>query len=173
MMGRLSHEKNYLLALDAMKEVIKQYPKTLLVIVGDGPERKIIEQTISNGLKNNICLEGWQENLSQYYQFSDLYLLTSNYEGYSMSTLDAAKSHIPVIMTDVGIAGDIIKDGNNGIVVPVGDKTKLVKGILTFIKNTNFRNNLIKNSQNPTLPYESFEDYLRLYKESLEQCLKK
>lgn len=114
MASRLAREKNIGLAIKAMREIAKQYPKTLLVIVGDGPEREALElQVASFKLQDNIAFEPWTDDLSSYYKTADLFLLTSNYEGYGRTAVEAEAAGLPVLMTDVGVAiGETFPIGN-------------------------------------------------------------
>src|SRR3989344_3985801 len=121
MVGRLAPEKNFSLALNAMREVIKKI-NALLVVVGEGTERQKLEREVLSGLEANVRFEGGQENLGEYYASADCFLLTSNYEGYALAATEAITSGLPVIMSDVGVAGEIVKDGENGLVVSVGGK---------------------------------------------------
>lgn len=159
MVSRLAKEKNISLALEAMHEVVKEYPETLLVIVGEGPERKNLEREILDGLETNVRFEGFKEGLSGYYASADLFLLASNYEGYGLSVLEAAVSGLAVVMTDVGVAGEVIKNEESGIIVPVGDRAKLAEAILRLRREEKLRKRLSGGAKNIRLPYESFEEY--------------
>lgn len=172
MVGRLAREKNFSLALAVMREIVKKYPATLLVIVGDGPERKNIEKEILDGLEANVRLEGWQSNVGSYYQSADCFLLISNYEGYGMAVVEALQNGLPIVMSDVGISHDIIKDGENGIVVPVGDKNKFVESLLRLISGPDLRRRLSENAKKTKLPYSSFEDYAEKLIASFQKCRK-
>jgi glycosyltransferase involved in cell wall biosynthesis len=110
-----------------MAEIVKIYPKTLLVISGDGPEKKNLE------LRQNVVIEPSVnfETLISYYKAADLFLLTSNYEGYGRTVIEAAAAGLPVVMTDVGLA----PPAGGGKVTPVGDKEVLIRTILEAIKN--------------------------------------
>ncbi|OGF91221.1 hypothetical protein A3H65_03975 [Candidatus Giovannonibacteria bacterium RIFCSPLOWO2_02_FULL_45_14] len=159
MVARLSHEKNVKLALKTMNEVVKNI-KALLVIVGDGAERKSIESEIGAlKLENSVRLEGWQDNLPGYYASADFLLVTSNYEGYGLSAVEAISAGLPVIMTDVGVAGEIIKNGMNGFIAPVGSSYVLSGEILKVFKDADLRLKLKEGAKNTKLPYASFEDY--------------
>ena len=60
--GRLTKQKNFLLLIRAFKEILKEYPKLKLVILGEGEERKKIEELIENlSLNNNVFLEGYKK----------------------------------------------------------------------------------------------------------------
>lgn len=158
MVSRPTKEKNIPLALDVVRELAKKYPKILLVIVGDGPMVRYIEPG------DNVKLEGWQENLSGYYQTSDCFLLTSDYEGYGMAVAEALSYGLPVVMTDVGVAGEIVKNEENGLVVPVGDKDALVRALEKMYKNP---------LKPAPLKTQTEEEYLKLYINNLKLCVKK
>ena len=103
-----------------MAELIKKYPNTELWIVGDGLERKKLELEIAKyKLENSVKLFGWQNNPDEFYSQADAFLLTSNYEGWGMVVIEAADYGLPIIMTDVGCAGELIENEKSGLVVPV------------------------------------------------------
>ncbi len=175
MASRLTHEKNISLALDAFREIVNKGPEILLVIVGDGLLRTRLEDEAKYGLEGNVYFEGWKsaEDLADYYQSADCLLITSNYEGYSLAALEALGSRLPVLMTDVGLAHEVVKDGQNGIIFPVGDRSALV-GSLTKIKNDKtFLKKLSEGAKNTPRPYVSFDDYRNKLVESWKACLKR
>jgi len=93
-----------------MAEIIKQQTRAGLIVVGEGKEKdRLRQQVIKNGLRDNIIFEPWTDDLTSYYKSADLYLLTSNYEGYAMSAVEASLCGCPVVMTDVGCAGEVIR----------------------------------------------------------------
>jgi len=171
--GRFVPVKNISLQIQAMFEVVKKYPGTELWIVGDGPERESIEQQIKNlGLTRNVKLLGWQSNLERYYTEADIFLLTSNSEGWPLVILEAASYGLPIIMTDVGSAGYLIINNESGIVIPVGDKDKLVEGMIRLIEDEVLR---LKFSNNVKIALKSLptkEQILILYKQSWGKALK-
>src|SRR3989338_6471286 len=128
--SRLTREKNIKMAIEAMRLMrdpnsTNKHPNDLnilLLIVGDGPELKTLKlQTTNYKLQTNIIFEHAVdfETLVSYYKTADLFLLTSNYEGYGRTVIEAAAAGCSVVMTDVGIAGEIIHNDESGIIVPV------------------------------------------------------
>lgn len=171
--GRLVPVKNINMQIEAMAEVVKKYPKTELWIAGDGPERDNYQLQIANyKLHNNIKLLGWQNNLEKFYSQADAFLLTSNYEGWGLVVIEAASFGLPIIMTDVGCAGEIIKDGENGIVIPVGDRERLEEATIELIENESLRIKLGKDAKNVILNLPTREDTLKLYKESWQKAIR-
>ncbi len=171
MASRLTKEKNIGLAIEAMADVIKKYSKTGLVVVGEGPEFPNLKVQISNlktttqisNLDKQIIFEPWTNDLVSYYKTADLFLLTSNYEGYGRTAIEAMAANCPVIMTNVGLAGDILINGENGLIVPIGHKEELAEAILSLIENPELRNDLAKNAQKIIGFWPTKENYLNSY----------
>lgn len=170
MISRLTPEKNVGLAIEAMAEVVKKEPNAGLVIVGDGPERNSLELTAkSYKLEANIKFEGWADDLASYYKTADLYLLTSKYEGYGRTVIEALACNLPILMTDVGVAGELVFDGMNGSIFPVNEFLGLASGIIKLIQDKKAYEELKKNSKLPA-PVPAKEEYLKKYRKSLEDC---
>ena len=85
-----------------------------------------------------MVFEGWQENLISYYKTANLFLLSSNYEGYGMTLLEAAAAGCPIISTDVGIAGELLAPET---LIKPGDLGGLVKRMEKFIASPAEREN--------------------------------
>jgi len=171
--GRLVKVKNINLQIEAMAEVVKKYPATELWVVGDGPERKNYELRITNyGLEKKIKMLGWKSNLDEYYHQADVFILTSNYEGWSLSAIEAASFGLPIIMTDVGCAGEIIKNNESGIVIPVGGRETLQKAMVELTENKELRKKLGSNALAAVSGLPGQEQSWQLYKESLEKAFK-
>ncbi|MHB1117947.1 MAG: glycosyltransferase family 4 protein [Minisyncoccota bacterium] len=160
MASRLSPEKNIPLALEAMKEVVANHPRVGLIIVGGGSEEEYLKKlTQKLGLEQSVIFEGWQDDLSPYCHTADAFLLTSNYEGYGMAVVEALSAGCPVVMADVGVAGEVVHNGENGLVVPVGDRDALVRAITRVVTG-----GVKFNVAMPKLPTK--EEYLAAYRAS-------
>ncbi|OGI16943.1 MAG: hypothetical protein A3J63_01710 [Candidatus Moranbacteria bacterium RIFCSPHIGHO2_02_FULL_40_12b] len=170
--SRLTKEKNIGMAIKAMKELSQRLnvkSKMLLLIVGEGPEQKNIQLLITNyQLRNNIILEPWTNDLISYYKTADLFLLTSNYEGYGRTVIEAMAAGLPVIMADVGIAGEVLINDLDGQVVPIGDIQVLTEAILELIKNPAKREEFKLNSLKLLEKWPTKQEYLEKYKNSLD-----
>ena len=170
--SRLTKEKNIALAIDAFAKVYAEFPHINLVIAGDGPERWRLEARVQ---KNNIgkgvvSFQGWQENIMRLYEYAHCYLLTSNYEGYSRTAVEALSVGVPVIMTDVGIAGELVINEKTGLVVPVGGKSQLVEAMRRVVKDSSIRRVLSENGRAAVQAFPSKETYLQAYKTMWHTC---
>lgn len=121
MVSRLEPEKNVYLAIKVFARIVKKYPKAGLIIVGDGKEKERLMFHVSRfKIRDSVVFEGWKKDVTSYYKTADVFLQTSNYEGYGLSFLEAFLSSATIVTTDVGIAGDIVR-GVNVFVCPVMD----------------------------------------------------
>lgn len=168
--SRLTKEKNIFLAIKATSEVIKINPKVGLIIVGDGPEESSLRlETRNSKLETNIIFEPWINDLPSYCKTADVFLNTSNYEGYGRTLIEAAAAGCPIITTDVGLVGDIINK-DNSLIIPVGDVKKLVVSTLKLIEDSHWRNELGRKAKEAAQKLDNKKVYLENYKQSWQNA---
>jgi glycosyltransferase involved in cell wall biosynthesis len=110
------------LAIHAFSIFAMQNTDVKLKIVGGGPLEYQIKQWIAVfDLQDSVETIPWTENLADLYHGAIATLITSDGEGFGMTAVESLSCGTPIIMTDVGCAGEVVVDGVNGIVVPVGD----------------------------------------------------
>jgi glycosyltransferase involved in cell wall biosynthesis len=139
--------KNIPAYIDVIRDVIDQNPSLHFVLIGDGPERKIIEQKITDlNLTQSITLTGEQNNASSLLRAFDIFTLPSTKEGMSWSLLEAMAASLPCIATDVGAAKWMLGD-TAGMIVPPSDTQTLSKAILELTNDESKRNQLGQNAK--------------------------
>lgn len=110
MASRLTPEKNIYLALQAWSIVALQRPDAGLVIVGSGPlAGELKQQAKQLGISSQVVFEPWAEpaTLYSYYKTADVFLLTSYFEGYGLTLVEAQAAGCPIVATDVGVAREV------------------------------------------------------------------
>ena len=138
--GRLVPVKNIGLQIRAFAEVAKLIPHIRLRIVGDGPERAHLELEARRlKLEASVLFEGEQKEVGKYYEEADAFLLTSDYEGWGRVVLEASAYHLPIIMTDVGLAREVIVNEESGLVIPVGDEEELRRAMKDLLDKPELR----------------------------------
>lgn len=164
MISRLEKEKNINRVIKVFGKIIKNYPKTGLVIIGDGSEKDALELTVKRlKLAENVIFEGWQEDQDEvisYYKSANLFLNSSLYEGYGRTFVEALASGTPVLSTDVGVAREVGAD-------IFTTNEELTKEIIEYIDGKE------GNRELKTYPYKNEEEYLNALKNSWEECGKK
>jgi glycosyltransferase involved in cell wall biosynthesis len=134
--ARFVPQKNLSLMVQAFAAAHKERPHLRLRLVGRGPERAVVEQFIGEQYSNlppaevPIVLEEWSDDVPGLMQQADAYLLTSNYEGWARVLIEAMVVELPVVTTDVGCAGEVLKHEEHGLVVPVADQAALTAAII-------------------------------------------
>jgi len=171
--GRLSTEKNIALAVNAVSKVHKQYPKVGLLVVGNGSEEKSLRYIVkSKKLSDIVKFEPWTTEIFSYFKTADLFLLPSNYEGYGLTVVEALVVGCPVIMTDVGCAGEFVQNECGALIVPVNDVDALSKAILKMIRNRELTKYDTTCGLERLGMLNSVEKYYSLYRECLYVNLK-
>lgn len=167
-------EKNFSMLIEMMRDFVKVCPKALLVIVGDGPDmnRYNLQATSYKLLGKNIIIEPWRNDLPSFYKSFDIYLMSSNFEGWGRTVIEAMSAGLPVVMTDVGVAGEVVRNGENGLVVPVGDENAFLNACFDLYKDAATRKRLGENAGRTAkiLAGKQKSEYLASYKEALAKC---
>ena len=148
--GRLNKAKNYELLIDSFHEFLKKYPSAKLFIYGEGVLKQELQDLINqNGDEEAIFLKGRTENVQNVLSHAKAFILSSNYEGMPNGLLEAMAVGLPCISTDCPCGGPrtIIKDDVNGILVPVSDKTSMVKALCKIESDSCFAEKISKNAK--------------------------
>ncbi len=174
MVCRLAPEKNIPLAFRILSELRKNYPDTGLLIVGSGVEKERLKARVKKmGLEGAVEFAGWQEDLASFYRTANVFLQTSQFEGYGLSLVEAGLSGLPVVTTPVGIASELTP-GQDAYIYPTQSPEQFVMGLADLIehnqKRENLRLNLKKTLESKLL---SKEEYLEKLKDSWEETSKK
>ena len=136
--GRLMAAKALDVALDAMASV----PEASLVIVGDGPDRAALEQQRDAlGLGERVRFVGGleREGVLRMFRAADAVLLSSRWENFPHVIVEALAVGTPVISSAVGGVPEVVRDGENGLLVPAGDVDALAGAIRRLLGDDEVR----------------------------------
>jgi glycosyltransferase involved in cell wall biosynthesis len=175
MASRLSSEKRIDTALKVLKKVLIKFPLAGLVICGEGEEDKNLKCVVAElNLGQNVAFLPWQKDLASYYKTADIFLSTSEYEGYGMTMIEAGASGCAMVVTKVGIASsEIFKNNENCFVCEVGDISCLSQGVVELLSNNSKRDDFRRKMQSYVVSIsKSKEEYVIEYVRLLENLLK-
>ena len=135
--GRLESQKNFKLLIDAFCEVFKDGDDVVLNIYGEGSlEEELKRYIFEKGRENSIQLKGRTTHIEDVYKNHDLFVMSSDFEGMPNALMEAMACGLPCISTDCPTGpSELIDDGVNGILVQVGDVTKLSEAIRRMFFN--------------------------------------
>jgi glycosyltransferase involved in cell wall biosynthesis len=133
-LGRLTEQKGYDLLVEAFKKVVEKEPKAVLLIGGDGPDRRKLEQQIIEaGMIQHIRLIGLVDNVGDLFMVCDAYVNSSRWEGLPVTILEAMAHKKPIVATHVGGNYEVIKNGETGLLVTPERPDLLAEGLLKLL----------------------------------------
>ena len=129
--GRLAPQKNFETLIKAFSLVRKKV-EAKLVILGEGPERGKLESLVEElGLNDDVRMPGFVESPYKYMKHSNVFVLSSRWEGFGNVIVEALALGVPVVSTDCPSGpAEILENGKWGRLVPVGDPKALAEAIL-------------------------------------------
>lgn len=143
--GRLETVKNLDSAIDAIYILLKKNLNVHFHIIGEGSQKEILKQKINNlGISNNIFFYGIKINPYPYIKNADIFILTSNYEGKSISLEEAKILNKPIVITNFSSAKDQIINGITGLIADKNAES-IAENIERLIRDDELRKVLIQN----------------------------
>ena len=128
--GRLEAQKNHKMLINAFDVLKDKYSEYILDIYGEGNLRAELEQYIKDkNLESRVFLKGNSPVIHEDIASADLFVLPSDFEGLSNALLEAMMMGLPVISTACSGSDETIIDGENGMLIPVGDEDALVRAM--------------------------------------------
>ena len=166
--GRLDDNKNQILLIKAFKKIEKEFLDYRLVIYGDGEKRQAYEKEASE----RVFFEGRVSDVPDKIASAEVFVLTSKQEGYPNALIEAMALGLVCISTDCPCGGprDLIENGKNGILVPMGEDDEMVQDLadkLTCVlTNRDFAGKMaaeavrVRDDYNPDIINRKWKEYL-------------
>lgn len=143
--GRFSEAKNYDNVPEICSNILKQGLNVRWYLIGYGGDEELIKSKIEEcGVQDNVIILGKRENPYPYMKSCDIYAQPSRYEGNSVCVHEAQVLGKPVVITNYATAKDQLKDGFDGVIVPM-DNESCAKGMADLINNKSLRESLSQN----------------------------
>jgi glycosyltransferase involved in cell wall biosynthesis len=159
--GRLGRQKALGVALHALAEV----GDVKLVIAGDGPERSSLERRVEElRLDDRVRLLGSvpRETVLRLFKAADASLLSSAWENFPHTVVESLAVGCPVIATAVGGVPEVVRDGENGLLVPPGDPSALAQAITRFFGDADLRRTLRGSAERSVAGYSEEAVFTRI-----------
>jgi len=143
-MGRMVPQKGFDLLIEAFARSASSRPEWSLVILGDGEERKsLVALAEGLGIADRVCMPGRVKEPAEYLRGSEIFVLSSRYEGFPNALCEAMALGLPVISTDCPSGpSDIVRDGIDGLLVPTGSAEAISVAISRLMADASERRRL-------------------------------
>ncbi|MFC1808837.1 glycosyltransferase family 4 protein [Candidatus Omnitrophota bacterium] len=135
--SKLEMTKGYQFLIRAMPHILIAYPKTKCVLIGEGKyKKKLVKLARKLKVENNVLFPGKLKDVSFFLQMIDLFVLPPIWaEGFGLSILEAMAFAKPIVATNIGSVYNLVKEGENGLLVPSGDERALSEAIIYLTQN--------------------------------------
>jgi glycosyltransferase involved in cell wall biosynthesis len=174
MVARLVKEKGVYEFLKAVKILYQRDSRIKALIVGNGPERKKMEEFVnSNSLKGVVHILGEREDVPDLLCASDVFALPSYGEGLPIAPLEAMAIGLPVVLTDVKGCREEVKDGVNGFLVPPKDPLSLSEALWRILNDPLLAQKMGENGKMMSKEFDRgkiMQTLVEVYKRGLEKC---
>lgn len=149
-MGRLENQKDYATLIRAFYRVVQKYPEYSLKIYGCGTCKEELQGVVRElKLEKRVLFERFCDRVHEKIRFAEIFVMSSKYEGMPNALIEAMAMGFPVISTDCPCGGprELIHDGENGILVPVGDESMMAEKIVFLIENKKIAEQMGRNAK--------------------------
>lgn len=131
------NQKNIIGALRIWKQVCNTVKDWSLHIIGYGDSESLYKQYIKEENIPNIIIEGKKDNPQIFYQKASLFMMTSHYEGFSLTLIEALQNQcIPIVFQTFSSVTDIIINGKNGILIPPYQEDLYAQKMINLMQDT-------------------------------------
>lgn len=170
--SRLHEEKGHRYLIEAASRLKGKIPGLLILLVGEGAERKAIERSIAEaGLGDTVRLVGWRRDTMAIMAAMDVIVQPTLQEAFSQVMAEALWMQKPLVITDVSGATDLIHDGENGLLVPKGDASALADAIQKLAADPLLRRRLGINGGNYVATNLDIHKIILRYEQSYKRAM--
>ncbi|PJE51073.1 MAG: hypothetical protein COV29_02250 [Candidatus Yanofskybacteria bacterium CG10_big_fil_rev_8_21_14_0_10_36_16] len=154
--GKLYSWKGFKMLVKLMPRLFEISQFFRLVIVGDGPDEKMLRSIIKNmRLDNRVVIVGdkTNEELALYMAAADIFVLNSAYEVFPNELIEAMKADVPIVTTTSGANPEVIKQGDNGLMVKYNNEFDLVEAIKVVWRDKEIKEKFIERGRETASKY--------------------
>ena len=138
--GHLYPQKGHDVLIQGMSQIVREFPETQLMIIGNGPQRLMLEHLAQRQkVSDRIAFLGSKSppEVIEILRNVDLFVLASNWEGFGIAVIEAMAAGKPVVATAVEGLREVIEDGRTGFLVPPGKPHALAEKVIYLLRNRN------------------------------------
>jgi len=142
----------------AAPTIVREFPETRFVLVGDGAQRTDFERQVAAlGLEKHFSFLGRRDDVPRILSCCDMAVLPSKAEGLPNAVLEYLAAGLPSVATRVGGNAEIIEEGKTGVLVPPQESSALAEAVLRLMRDADFAASLGKNGREYVAAHFSFQ----------------
>jgi glycosyltransferase involved in cell wall biosynthesis len=169
--ARFVPQKNLDMLLRAFGQLHASGVKARLVLIGQGPMEDTLRALAHQVAPGAIDFLPWTNTPERTIKAADVYVLSSNYEGWARVAIEALAAGTPIVMTDVGCAGEVVHNEESGLVVPVGDVEAFAEQMRRLATDKELYAKLRDRGRGAVQDLPSLNESAEAYVASLEQAV--
>lgn len=129
--------------LEAVPAVLAEHPEARFAVVGDGPERRCLEErSAAAGLGDSVAWTGFRRDVPALLAAADLFVLPTRDDAFPTALLEAQAAGVAVVASRAGGVPEIVEDGATGVLVPPGDAAALARAVSALLADPAARRRL-------------------------------
>lgn len=153
--GRLTPQKGFDILLTAFAQIADEFESWKLVILGEGPDRGVLAELAQVlAIADRVALPGWLSEPGEVLMRASLFIMSSRYEGFPNALLEAMACGLSVISTNWAGSEELVTDGFDGLLVPVGSPAQLAAAMRRLISDGDMRDRMGWNARAVCKRYE-------------------
>jgi glycosyltransferase involved in cell wall biosynthesis len=171
--GRFAVQKNHALLVEAFAQVRSDAPLYLLLVGGGELENAVREQVAALGLQGRVRFLGVRADVADILRASDVFVLSSRWEGNPLSVMEAMAAGLPVVSTGVGGVPELVREGETGLLVPSEDAAALAQAMQALVDDAARRRAMGAAARQHAVAHFDIRHTVRGYEQLYEALLKR
>lgn len=169
--ARMAPVKDHATLLAAFELVVREHPRAMLHLVGDGPARDAVAaRAAQSPAAGRIRLFPGEADVRGHYARATLAVLSSRHEGLPNVVLEAMACGLPVVATDVGGLSEVVRDGTTGRLVPAGDPPALARALAGVLADPGGRRDMGREARRLAEEEFSLQTMVRRHEEAFTRA---
>ena len=164
--GRLNEAKNQQILISSMNDINHAIGECALIIAGEGEERTSLEAMVNKmGLKNQVQLPGYVEDIPSLMQASDIFVFPSKIESFGNSVLEAMLNRLPVVASRRGAIPELVEHGRSGYLFDLEDSSEMVENIATMASDSSLREKMVNTAYSDAVRKFDIHESARMFED--------